>query len=136
MGHDEVSRKLSAYLDGEVLPEERVAIETHLRGCTDCAGVLEGLRAVGGYMKAYSFEMGEGTLKRLHGRVDEEIREVARRRVEWFAGALTGLAACVAVVVGLQLLRPPADSGQGVVPVATGNVDLTPITGPEVAEEG
>lgn len=35
---------LSAYLDGQVTPEERQQVESHLRTCPQCAGELESLR--------------------------------------------------------------------------------------------
>src|SRR4051794_37890962 len=102
MGHDEISGRLSAYLDGEVGAEERVRIEEHLKGCGVCAGALEELRKIRGLLQRLSVRQADGAfLKRVHARVDAEIREAARRRVERFAGALSGLAACLAVVVGL-----------------------------------
>ena len=36
----EVSRKLSAYLDGALEPESRAAVEAHLPACNQCAGEL------------------------------------------------------------------------------------------------
>jgi len=38
--------RLSDYLDGELDPPDRAAIEGHLRGCAECRADLEALRAV------------------------------------------------------------------------------------------
>ncbi|MFL5383308.1 MAG: zf-HC2 domain-containing protein [Longimicrobiaceae bacterium] len=46
MLHEEWTDRLSDYLDGELPPGERLALEEHLRGCPACRGVLEQLRAV------------------------------------------------------------------------------------------
>ena len=43
---EEVWREVSNYLDGEVDPALRVAIEEHIRGCQRCAAVLTGTRNV------------------------------------------------------------------------------------------
>ena len=41
-----ITRKLSAYLDGELVPKELSAIKEHLDSCTGCAGELRRLSAV------------------------------------------------------------------------------------------
>lgn len=41
-----VIERLSAYLDGELRPEERHGVERHLAGCADCAAVLTDLERV------------------------------------------------------------------------------------------
>jgi anti-sigma factor RsiW len=38
--------RLSDYIDGELTPADRAALETHLAGCGDCANALAELRAV------------------------------------------------------------------------------------------
>jgi len=38
--------RLSEYLDGELSPDERVAVERHLANCAECRDTLEQLRAV------------------------------------------------------------------------------------------
>ncbi len=44
--HEEWTEKLSAYLDGDLPDDERYAVESHLSGCTHCAGVLDELTRV------------------------------------------------------------------------------------------
>jgi anti-sigma factor RsiW len=44
--HEEWTDRLSAYLDGDLPPETRAAVERHLAGCDACAAVLEELREV------------------------------------------------------------------------------------------
>jgi anti-sigma factor RsiW len=43
---DRWTDRLSEYLDGELAPEERVALEAHLRGCPTCSELLGELRHV------------------------------------------------------------------------------------------
>ena len=40
--HEEWTDKLSEYLDDELSPEERYAVESHLLGCAACAAVQIG----------------------------------------------------------------------------------------------
>jgi anti-sigma factor RsiW len=44
--HDEIISQLSAYLDGELPPSERVRIDEHVAGCAECRVVLDDLRAI------------------------------------------------------------------------------------------
>jgi hypothetical protein len=44
--HEEWTDKLSEYLDDELSPREREAVESHLRGCAECAAVLDDLTRV------------------------------------------------------------------------------------------
>ena len=41
---EEVWREVSNYLDGDVDPTLRVAIEEHVRGCKHCTAVVHGTR--------------------------------------------------------------------------------------------
>jgi len=42
---DRIEELLTAYADGELRPEEREAVERHIRACPACAGLLASLRA-------------------------------------------------------------------------------------------
>jgi anti-sigma factor RsiW len=44
--HEEWTDKLSDFLDGELTPDDARAVEAHLRGCAECAAVLEDLKRV------------------------------------------------------------------------------------------
>ena len=44
--HEEWTDKLSEYLDDELSPGERAAVDMHLRGCAECAEVLNDLKRV------------------------------------------------------------------------------------------
>jgi len=44
--HEEWTDKLSEYLDDELSPRERQAVESHLCGCAECAAVLDDLTRV------------------------------------------------------------------------------------------
>ena len=44
--HEEWTDKLSDYLDDELTPAERYAVESHLSGCAHCSGVLVELKRV------------------------------------------------------------------------------------------
>ena len=43
--HSQMTQKLSAYLDGDLDPRERAALEAHLSSCVPCKTQLEQLRA-------------------------------------------------------------------------------------------
>lgn len=44
--HDQITDRLSEYLDDELTPAERAGVDAHLAGCADCRGVLEDLRRI------------------------------------------------------------------------------------------
>jgi putative zinc finger protein len=44
--HEEWTDRLSDYLDGELSSDEQRAVESHLRGCAQCAAVLNDLKRV------------------------------------------------------------------------------------------
>ena len=43
---DHPLERLSAYLDGELKPDDKVDVERHLRGCTVCQEALDGYQTV------------------------------------------------------------------------------------------
>ena len=44
--HEEWTDKLSEFLDGELTAEDHRAVEAHLRGCAECAAVLDDLKRI------------------------------------------------------------------------------------------
>ncbi len=64
---EEVWREISNYLEGDVEPSLRLALEEHVRGCKRCAAVLEGTRnVVQLYGDERMFEVPLGFSHRLH----------------------------------------------------------------------
>jgi len=52
--HPEIADKLSDYLDDELTPAERQAVEAHLQECEECAATLSDLRRIAGAAAALS----------------------------------------------------------------------------------
>ncbi len=109
MGHDEISKRLSAYLDGEITEKERVLIEKHLEKCSICTEILGSLRAISSLVRGTDVAaLDAAFLRKLHTQVDS----LSKRSVERFGWALAGVAACVALAAGihLSLYTAPAQS--------------------------
>jgi hypothetical protein len=92
---EEVWREISNYLEDEVDPTLRTAMEEHFRGCKRCAAVLEGTHNV---IELYGDErMSEvplGFSHRLHRRLEENMAPLRRTFLGWMvAAAATVLAA-------------------------------------------
>jgi len=121
---EQVWHELSNYLDGEVSPEVRVAMEEHIRGCQKCSAVLDGTRnVIGLYGEDRMFEPPQGFSQRLHKRLEENM---PRQRGTAF-GWMVAVAAALLIVgsfeigdssafVGPQLRSEHAQPGTGVPP--------------------
>jgi len=115
----ECSPQLSAYLDDEMLPADRVALEAHLGTCADCSSQLAALRSVSQELRALpQIEVGADFRRRVLREIDGQRQELARppapRRVRprWAwptLGALGTLGAAAAAF--LTLARGPTSSG-------------------------
>lgn len=93
---EEVWREVSNYLDGDVEPMLRAAIEDHVRGCQRCTAVLDGARnVVQLYGDERMIEVPLGFSQRLHRRLDENMPASMPRRgfLGWMVAAA---AACLA----------------------------------------
>jgi Putative zinc-finger len=121
---EEVWREVSNYLDGEVEPTLRLAIEDHIRGCTRCAAVVNGTRnVIELYGDERMIEVPLGYSQRLHRRLDQNMPATRRSFLGWMVAAA---AACL--VVGTlevarssafrepELLSEQAQPGNGVPP--------------------
>jgi hypothetical protein len=90
---EEVWREVSNYLDGEVEPGLRVAMQEHIRGCKRCAAVVDGTRNV---LQLYGdermLEVPLGFSQRLHQRLDENMPATRRSFLGWMVAAA---AACL-----------------------------------------
>jgi len=103
-----VWREISNYLDGEVTPDLRAAMEEHFRGCQKCSSVLEGTRnVIGLYGEDRMFEPPQGYSQRLHQRLEQNMPRSRRNFLGWMVAA----AAAVLVAGGFELGRS-AVSGQ------------------------
>ncbi len=90
---EEVWREVSNYLDGEVEPVLRVAMQEHIRGCKRCAAVLEGTRnVIQLYGDERMLEVPLGFSQRLHQRLDENMPATRRSFLGWMVAAA---AACL-----------------------------------------
>src|SRR5688572_6920502 len=69
--HDELTDRLSDYIDDELSPADRARVDEHLAGCAGCRAVLEDLRTV------------IGVANRLPGRLpDRELWPGVATRIE------------------------------------------------------
>jgi putative zinc finger protein len=99
---EQVWREVSNYIDGEVDPAVRVAIEEHIRGCQRCAAVLTGTRnVVELYGDERMLEVPFGFGQRLHRRLDESMPHPRRSFLGWMATA----AAAVLVAGSFEIVR-------------------------------
>jgi anti-sigma factor RsiW len=105
---EEVWREVSNYLDGEVDPTMRAAIEEHVRGCQRCAAVVDGTRnVIQLYGDERMLEVPLGYSQRLHRRLDENMPGNRRSFLGWLVAAA---AACL-VVGTIEIARSSAAGG-------------------------
>jgi len=99
---EQVWREVSDYLDGEVDPELRVAIEEHVRGCQRCTAVLDGMRnVVQLYGDERMMEVPLGFSRRLHKRLEGDMSSSRRTFLGWVIAA----AASIFVAGGMEVAR-------------------------------
>ena len=102
---EQVWREVSEYLDGEVDPELRTAIEEHVRGCKHCSAVLDGMRnVVQLYGDERMMEVPIGFSRRLHQRLEADMSPSRRTFLGWAVAA----AASVLVAGGVEVARSSA----------------------------
>lgn len=71
--------QLSAYLDGDLDPEDQSGLENHLEGCDECQKALKELRGVVGWARTYE---GSEPERDVWPAVSEEIRKSDRAVVD------------------------------------------------------
>jgi anti-sigma factor RsiW len=92
VGCEDVWREVSNYLDGEVVPELRTAIEEHLRGCKRCTAVVDGTRnVIQIYGDERMVEVPLGFSRRLHQRLESNVSGTRRRFFGWLVAAAAGV---------------------------------------------
>jgi Putative zinc-finger len=99
---EEVWREVSNYLDGEVSPELRAAIEEHVRGCKRCTAVVHGTRnVIQLYADERMVEVPLGFSRRLHRRLADDMPGSRRS----FFGWMVATAAALLVAGGFEVAR-------------------------------
>ena len=97
-----VWRESSNYLEGDIAPELRLAMDEHIRGCKECASIMDGLRNV---VTLYGDErmsvLPVGFSQRLQHKL-EAAKPPTRRQ---FFGWAVALAASVIAVGSFELLH-------------------------------
>ncbi len=98
---EQVWREISNYLDDDVSPDWRMAIEQHVAGCKECAAVLQGTRnVVQLYGDERMLEVPLGFSRRLQRRLEDNMN--TRRN---FMGWLVATAAAVIVFGSFEVAR-------------------------------
>lgn len=88
----EVWREISNYLDGEVAPDLRAAMEEHLHGCQKCSAILEGTQnVIGLYGEDRMFEPPQGFSQRLHRRLEENMPRQEGTAFGWLVAVAAAL---------------------------------------------
>jgi hypothetical protein len=121
---EDVWRQISNYLEGDVEPGLRLALEEHIRGCKRCAAVLDGTRnVIQLYGDERMLEVPLGFGRRLQDRLEENMPRSRRRFLGWIVAAAG--ASLVAGVIELarasifsrpELRSEHAEPGNGVPP--------------------
>lgn len=99
---EQMWREVSDYLDGEVDPELKAAIEEHVQGCQRCTAVLDGMRnVVELYGDERMMEVPLGYSRRLHQRLEADMSPGRRTFLGWVVAA----AASVLVAGAIEVAR-------------------------------
>jgi len=107
---EEVWREISNYLEGEVTPDLRSAIEEHVQGCKHCTAVLNGTRnVVQLYGDERMLEVPLGFSHRLHRRLEDNMPGSRRSFLGWMVAA----AAAVVIAGGFEAARSSPFSQPG-----------------------
>lgn len=119
---EQVWREISNYLDDEVSPELRVAMEKHLRGCNKCATILEGTRnVVGLYGEESMFEPPLGFSQRLRRKLEANMPRKRGTAFGWMVAAAAAILVVGSFEVASSFVPPElrsehAQPGTGVPP--------------------
>ena len=91
---EEVWREISNYLEDEIDPGLRTAMDEHIRGCKRCTAVLEGTRnVVQLYGDERMVEVPLGYSYRLRRRLEENMNPSRRTFFGWMVAAAAAVAA-------------------------------------------
>jgi hypothetical protein len=101
-GHE--GERLSAYLDGELPPVERLDVEAHLAACAVCTALLADLRAVDAWVPSLPADAPEGYFETFPSRVVARLGASRPRRLPTWTWAAAA-ALLLAIVAPLTLRR-------------------------------
>jgi hypothetical protein len=103
----------SNYLEGDIAPELRIAMNEHIRGCKECASVMDGLRnVVTLYGDERMSELPVGFSQRLQRKLEAN-KPPTRRQ---FFGWAVAFAASVVAVGSFELLHHTTQEKAGETP--------------------
>ena len=89
---EDVWREVSNYLEGDVEPGLRSAIEEHIRDCKHCTAVLDGTRnVIQVYGDERMFELPAGFSQRLRQRLEENMPRQRGTAFGWMVAFATAL---------------------------------------------
>jgi hypothetical protein len=140
---EQVWHEISNYLEGDIEPALRTAMDEHLRTCQRCSSVLEGTRnVVRLYGDERMMEVPSGFGRRLERRLAQNVRVTGGRWSVWSTW-LVPVAALVLIAGGLrvansltagpELKTEHAQPGQGIPPdmlvVVTSDAKLFHVAG-------
>lgn len=132
-GHER--ERLSAYIDRELPPGERAAVEAHLAACPECAALLAELAAADEAAASLPAEAPDGYFEAFPGRVRARLEArraavpPARRVPVWTWAAAAALLLGVVAPLTLRQLRSPSVAA----PSAVDAVRPSAPAGPEPA---
>ncbi len=120
----EVWREISNYLDDDVDPSLRAALEEHFGGCQHCTAVLDGTRnVIQLYGDERMVEVPIGFSHRLHRRLRDNMPGSRRRFLGWMVAAAAAVVTAGSIELASsfamhdpQLRSEHAQSGVGVPP--------------------
>lgn len=108
-GHE--SERLSAWLDGELVPAERARVDAHLAACAECSAFLAELEAADRAAASLPAEAPDGYFDgfaaRVRGRIEAGAPEAHPRRLPaWTWAAAAALVLAVVTPLTLRHTRP------------------------------